>query len=260
MNTTVSKPVFKTGLVLSGGGARGFAHLGVLQALEENGLKPDLISGVSAGAIIGAFYADGYTPHEILDMFVERKIFALVRLTLPTEGFLKMTGLKELIRDSMRAVSFEDLKIPLIITATNMTKGKVAYFDQGQLFDKIVASASIPILFEPHKIDGDVFVDGGVFDSMPVAPILGKCKKIIGVNVNPRFEQKKLRGLIQIAERSFYLRVISHVQDTMKKCDIFIEPKALKDHGIFEVKKANEMFDIGYKEARKILIGMDSSF
>ena len=258
MNPAASKPNFKTGLVLSGGGARGFAHLGVLQALEEKGLKPDLISGVSAGAIVGAFYADGYTPYEILGMLVEKKIFALVRLTLPTEGFLKMTGLKELIKDSMRAVSFEDLKIPLIITATNMTKGKVSYFNQGRLFDKIVASASIPILFEPHKIDGDMYVDGGVFDSMPVAPILGKCEKIIGVNINPRFEQKKLRGLIQIAERSFYLRVISHVQDTMKECEIFIEPKALKNYGIFEVKKAHEMFDVGYNETIKVLSGKDS--
>jgi len=253
MDPAASKSTYKTGLVLSGGGARGFAHLGVLQALEENGLKPDLISGVSAGAIVGAFYADGYLPYKILEMFVEKKIFSLVKLTFSTEGFLKMTGLKELIKDYLRAATFEDLKIPLIIAATNMTKGEMVYFKQGRLFDKIIASASIPILFEPYKIDGDVYVDGGVFDSMPVSPILGKCEKIIGVNINPRFEQKKLNGLIRIAERSFYLRVNSHVQETMKECDIFIEPKALKNYGLFDVKKAHKMFDIGYAEAQKVL-------
>jgi len=250
------KDNFKTGLVLSGGGARGFAHLGVLEALEEKGLKPDFISGVSAGAIVGAFYADGYSPHQILEMFVEKKIFALVRLTIPTEGFLKMTGLKELIKEKLRSVRFQNLKIPLVVAATNMTKGKIVYFKEGRLFDKIMASASIPMLFEPYKINKDVYVDGGVFDSMPISPLLGKCKKIIGVNINPRYEQQKLKGLIQIAERSFYLRVISHVESTMKECDVFIEPQALKDYGIFDVKKAQEMFEIGYKEACRVLSGI----
>ncbi len=242
-----------TGLVLSGGGARGFAHLGVLQALEEAGIRPAMISGVSAGAIVGVFYADGHSPAGIMDMFVEKKLFSLVRFTVPRSGFLKLTGLHELLRSFLRARTFEELKIPLWITVTNLNKGMAEYVNSGPLSDMVIASASIPILFEPHRIGRYQYSDGGVFDVLPVAPLKNSCKRIIGVNVNPRWEEKNISGLIKMAEWSFYLRILASVRANMQQCDIQIDPQKLKGYGIFDISRAREMFDIGYEEARNVL-------
>jgi NTE family protein len=118
---------YKTGLVLSGGGARGFAHLGVLKALEEKKIKINIFSGVSAGAIAAAFYADGYTPEEILNIFSSKKVFHLMRITIPRSGLLKTKGLKEVLKKHLRATNIEDLKIPVIIAATNFREGKIQY-------------------------------------------------------------------------------------------------------------------------------------
>jgi len=244
---------YDTGLVLSGGGARGFAHLGVIRALEEHGIFPDIISGVSAGSIVGAFYADGYSPEEILEMFIEKKLFSLLRLTVPRSGILKMTGLYELIRSYLRAKTFEELKKPFWITVTNLNKGCVEYIHKGPLSDAVIASSSIPVLFEPHKIGKYKYVDGGVFDVLPVKPIQNNCKKLIGVNINPHYEEENISGLIKVAEWTFYLRILAGVNENMKKCDIRIDPQKLKGYGIFEVSKAHEMFKIGYDEAKRVL-------
>lgn len=247
------KVKYDTGLVLSGGGARGFAHLGVIQALEEKGISADIISGVSAGAIVGAFYADGYAPREILEMFIEKKIFSLIRFTMPRSGFLRLSGLRSLINSYLRAKTFEELKKPLWVTVTNLNKGRVEYINKGPLSDVVIASSSIPILFKPHEIGKYQYVDGGVFDVLPVTPIKKSCKQLIGVNINPHWEEENISGLIKVAEWSFYLRILASVQENMKKCDIRINPQDLKGFGIFDISKANEMFDIGYKEAKKVL-------
>ncbi len=244
---------YDTGLVLSGGGARGFAHLGVLQALEEAGVRPGVISGVSAGAIVGVFYADGHSPAEIMDMFVEKKLFSLVRFTMPRNGFLKLSGLHELLRSSLRAKTFEALQTPLWITVTNLNKGQAEYVNSGPLADMVIASASIPVLFEPHRIGKYQYSDGGVFDVLPVNPVKKTCKTLIGVNVNPRWEEENISGLIKMAEWSFYLRILASVQMNMHRCDIRIDPQRLKGYGIFDISRAHEMFDIGYEETWKVL-------
>ncbi len=246
---------YDTGLVLSGGGARGFAHLGVLQALEEGGILPEVISGVSAGAIVGVFYADGYSPAEIMDLFVKKKLFSLVRFTVPRNGFLRLTGLRELLRSALRARTFEALHTPLWITVTNLNKGRVEYIHEGPLADVVIASASIPILFAPHRIGRYQYCDGGVFDVLPVSPIRHLCRRIIGVNVNPHWEEDNISGLIKMAEWSFYLRILASVWKNLEECEIRIDPQELKGYGIFDISRAREMFDIGYAEARRVLEG-----
>ena len=113
----------KLGLVFGGGGARGFAHLGVLKAMEELGLKPDIISGTSCGSIIGAMYADGHTPDECLKFFIKEKLYSLVRPTLSKKGLMIMSGFETKLGDFLSAVSFADLKIPMVITASNINDG-----------------------------------------------------------------------------------------------------------------------------------------
>jgi NTE family protein len=244
---------YKTGLVLSGGAARGFAHLGVLKALEELNLKPDIISGASAGAIAGALYADGHQPEEILEMLTQKKIFEYFRITIPKTGFFKLNGLVEIMKKNLRAKTLEELPIPLIISVTNLSKGKPEYFQSGNLLDLVIASASIPVLFETKQVNDTIYMDGGVMDNLPVSPIQHKCRKLIGVHVNPVGKMKKMSGLVQITERAFHLAVAAEIDRKKQMFNYFIEPIKLEHYGLLDIHKGKEIFQIGYDEARNLL-------
>jgi len=227
---------YNTGLVLSGGAARGFFHLGVLKALEENNIKPDIISAVSAGSIAGAFYADGYTPDEILGIYKGMNIFEIMQITVPKTGFFSAKGLKFTLEKYLRAKTFEELKIPLIVAVTNILKGKVEYLQKGKLVDAILASSAVPVLFDPVKIGEDIYIDGGVIDNMPVEPIKRKCKKLIGVYIIPTGEIKKINGIAHIAERAFYLSMASKIMDKESAFDIYIAPEDITKYGFFDIQ------------------------
>jgi NTE family protein len=248
---------YKTGLVLSGGGARGFAHLGVLQALNEAGIFPDVVSGTSAGAIVGVLYADGYTPEEIMKILNSISRYHYIRPTVPREGLLQISGIIRILRDNLRAKTFEDLKIPLFVTATDLNNGKIVYFSEGELLDIVIASASIPVLFKPVIIKNIYYVDGGVLDNLPIRPIENKCRFIIGSFVNPTGYEKNVNSLISIAERTFLLSVSKEVFEKSKKFDLFVAPMELKNHKILDPEKAVEMFRIGYDTTKQKLKDID---
>ena len=117
MDTT---PRYRLGLVLSGGGARGFAHIGVVQAMYEAGLRPDIISGTSAGSIVGAMIAAGHTPEECLNFFLGKKILHFARPTMSKKGIMIMNGMEERLAEFLHVKTFEELKIPLVITASDI--------------------------------------------------------------------------------------------------------------------------------------------
>ncbi|MFO7657556.1 MAG: patatin-like phospholipase family protein [Bacteroidales bacterium] len=243
---------YKIGLVLSGGAARGFAHLGVLKALDELNIKPGIISGVSAGAIAGAFYADGFKPEDILEILTRKKVFDYFKITIPRKGLFKVAGLQEVLEKNLKAKNIEDLKIPLIIAVTNMGKGIPEYIGKGNLAEMVIASSSIPVLIESRKINGAFYADGGIMDNLPVAPLLKKCKRLIGVHVNPVGKLDTINGLGQVAERSFHLAIAAAIEIKKKNFDNLIEPEELKKYGFFDINKGKEIFEIGYSEALKV--------
>ncbi len=243
----------KIGIALSGGGSRGVAHIGILKALNEHNIYPDIISGCSAGAIVGAFYADGYTPDEMREFIIGKRIFDIAKLTIPKRGLMRMTGLEKVLTEYLRAKTFEALKLPLYINATELNRGKSVYFHSGTIIDKIIASSSIPVLFEPVIMDGYTYVDGGVFDILPVKPLLHQCDFIIGSYVNPRREYNNYGGIPKIVERTFFLGVEANMKDNVDKCQLYIQPPKLMNFGAFQVSKAEEMFEIGYEYAKELL-------
>lgn len=244
---------YNYGLVLSGGGTRGFAHLGAIKALEDHGIKPDIISGVSAGSIVGAFYADGQSADLALKAFMSKRMIDFLELVIPKDGLIKMTGFEKTLRKRLRAKTFEDLKIPLIVHAVNINTAKYVSFDSGDLVQAVMASSSIPVVFPPATIDGNQYMDGGLINNFPVEPLLGKCKKIIGINVNPVGKENKIKGLKTIAIRSFHLTMRNHADLRKDKCDIFIEPEKLEDFGILDLSDAKEVYKIGYYKAVEVL-------
>jgi NTE family protein len=239
---------------LSGGGARGFAHAGVLKALNESGIYPEVISGVSAGAIVGALYADGHTPDQICEIFSSKNsFFNYVKPRLPGKGMFKTVGLKENLTKNLHAETFEELKLPLYVAATNIHTGKIEYFSKGQIVDRVLASAAIPVLFEPVEIDGNLYVDGGVLDNFPVTPILKDCRELIGISLNPILPEDNFKNLVRIAERTFRLSVSSNISPKIGLCDMVFEPKELGSYGLLDASKGRDIFRMGYEYARDLM-------
>ncbi len=244
---------YKTGLVLSGGGTRGFAHLGVIAALFEKGIKPDIISGVSTGAIVGAFIAGGKTPEEILEIFKKGWFFKYTKLHIPIDGLLKLDGLKEVIRKEISVKNIEDLKVPFFIGISNLNKGIIQYKNRGSLAEIVLASSSIPILFSPVIIGRDSFVDGGLMDNIPIHPIKNDCEQIIVSNISPVNPKAKVKNLVQIATRTFYMSVNANMKEVRKHATVFIEPTGIDKFDILSRSHADELFELGYNSAKKAL-------
>lgn len=244
---------YEYGLVLSGGGTRGFAHLGAIKALEEHNIKPDIISGVSAGGIVGALYADGKSAEGTLKSLISKNLLGFIQPIIPRDGLLRMTGFEKTLRKTLHAKTFEDLKIPLIIHAVNINTIEYTAFDKGDLIDAIKASSSIPVVFPPVKIGNYQYLDGGLLNNFPVETLVNKCKKIIGINVNPVGKEHNIKGLKTIAIRSFHLTMRNHAELRKDKCDIYIEPENIEDYGILELSTAEEVFEHGYKKAIEVL-------
>lgn len=243
---------FKVGLVLGGGGTRGFAHLGVLEALFEKGIKPEIISSVSSGSIIGVLLADGKTPQEIYNFLKVKKIMDFSSIHFPINGLLSLDGLKKDLQKNLSVDYLEDLKTPLVVGATNLNTGQPRYFERGEIGNIILASSSIPVLFSPIEIEGYLYSDGGIYDNLPVTPIRSRCEKIIAINVSPVQETMDLTNLIKIAARVFQLSVNSNVHRTRAQCDLFIEPEGMDKYDILDSSHAEELFTKGYEFAKRI--------
>ena len=249
----MKKKPYKLGLVLSGGGAKGFAHVGLLQALEEMGIQPDIIAGASVGSIVGALYADGYSIQEMLSVFKNTGFMDLVSPKLNANSILKTDNLQKKLKSLLHAKTFEELRIPLVISASNLTCGKVEYFRSGTLLDKVLASSSIPVLFNPVIIDGQYYADGGLFDNFPVEQIRDRCEYVIGFHLHPFKKQDKITTLKQNIERTITLVYESHGWKKAHLCNLYIEPEALTQYTIYDVRKAMAIYKVGYDYGRKML-------
>mgnify|MGYP005751917017 CR=1 FL=1 len=238
----------QVGLALSGGAARGIAHLGVLKAFDEIGIKSNIISGVSSGAIVGVFYAAGYSPDDTLKLIKELKLYSIVRLAIGQVGILHLDAVEKLFCKYLGDdATFEDLHIPVIVSATEMNEGVTAYFSSGELIKPLLASCAVPILYRPVSYKGMLLNDGGLLNNMPLDPLEGNCAIKIGVHTNPVNHQARITTLRSMIERTAHLAINNNVKLRMHQCDFFIEPPDLKYYRLMSFSKADEIFDIGYK-------------
>lgn len=244
---------YQIGFALSGGFIKGFAHLGAMQALLEYDIKPDIISGVSAGALAGAFYADGNEPYEVLQYFAGHKFQDLTKLVIPKVGLFDLSEFIDFLRTNLKSKNIEDLKIPFIITATNLDKGKSVQFTEGDLALRIAASCSMPVMFSPIEIDRNNYVDGGLFMNLPVSTIRRACEKVIAINVSPLVTEDYKKNIVSIAMRSYHFVFCANSLPQKENCDLLIEPYNLQGYSNRELEKAEEIFDQGYKTASEIL-------
>ncbi len=175
----------KIGLALGSGGARGFAHLGVLKALKEHSIPVDMIAGSSMGALIGCFYGFGHDIGQLIKLSKAFKRQYYIDFTVPKMGFIAGNRVKNLIRLFMQGKKLEDLDIPVAVIATDLQTGEKVVFKTGPIPEVVRASISIPGVFVPEKVNGKLMVDGGVADRVPVSTVKEMGANIvIGVDVS----------------------------------------------------------------------------
>ena len=245
----------KIGLVLSGGGARGIAHIGAIKALEEFNIPISAISGTSSGAVIGSLYAAGYSWQDILTFFKKITIFHYKRYAINKPGFIDSIKFYSDFKVYFPNDSFKYLKMQLYVIATNLEHGTLKIFSKGQLIRPILASAAFPGIFTPIKIEDTFYVDGGVLNNFPVEPLKKTCDKIIGIYVNPlgMVTAKDLKHSYNVLSRAYEINFGNQCLKKFQDCDIIISPKELKAFGAFDLRTLNTIFDIGYESTKQVL-------
>lgn len=242
----------KIGLVLSGGGARGIAHLGVIKALQEMGIQFDQIAGTSAGAITGALIAQGYSPDEGLKLIESSSFVRHLRPAWNRMGLLRLDTVVDLYRTHIPHDSFEGLQIPLHVVAVDLNDGEQVVFDQGELIRPVLASCCIPGVFEPLLIHKRQYVDGGILNNLPVDVIENKVDFLIGSHCNVLGPRKPITSMRGVIERSLVLAVQSKTKDRFARCNVLIEPPQLAQYATMDMGKSRELFRIGYQHVRSM--------
>ena len=275
----------KVGLVLSGGGARGFAHVGVLKVIDELNIKIDYIAGTSIGAVVGALYAQGYSAIEIEEILlndyfedvIEGKIsredlYIGEKRWLPSSNYyfdISENFTPKLPRSlflgnrltnkffqyyfpSTDCNDFDDLHVPFRTVATDIVTGEKKVFDSGSLHEAVRASASVPSLIAPFELENKLYVDGGVRANFPTEVVREMGADIvIGIRVNTGLkEEDELNSLLQIYDQTLNISIADNVGQSLKLCDILIQPK-LEDINVSDFKMRNEIISLGECAARE---------
>lgn len=252
--TSESKAAPTVGICLSGGGALGFAHIGALQALEEYGIHATHLSGTSMGSIVGLMYAAGYTPAQILEMVKAEKAYklgAIFKLNLSSRGGLsKHTKLLAILDKYIPFNNFDSLQIPFYVCCVKLKEGTVHIVHSGnQLKNFVVASASIPMVYEYYTIEGVDYVDGGVMNNFPVEPLVeAKCDKIIGINVINFTPLDTTPKIDDVWPAVFTMMNEAANNGRYPLCDFYVPIKELNtaDLSISSYKKYEEIYQKGY--------------
>jgi NTE family protein len=246
--------VKKIGIALCGGGARGLSQIGVLHALDQHGLSPHYISGASIGAIIGALYADGTSPEEIMEISKQSTMIKIFNPSFKLQGLSNMNYLESLLKKHLRAKTFEELKLKFYAAATNLHTAKTDYFSSGELIKPIMASAAVPLLFEPQVINGYKYVDSGILNNVPIQPIKPQVDILIGLYVHSHDEIKDpdaFSSYKAVFDRAFSLSIWDRSKRQMKQCDFPIFLKKSAHFSLFSKKDDEGLFSIGVEEAEK---------
>ncbi len=240
--------------VLSGGGARGVAHIGVLRACAEAGIDPSAISATSAGALVGAFIAAGFTPEELERLLREEWRLHLTRWRVLRGERLTQRRIGEFLQANLPVKNFEELRIPLHVTATDMAKGGQRIFSSGPLIAPLLASCAVPLVFPSVEIDGVPYVDGGLSNNLPIEPFDDRRSDVIAVYVNPLPPYTPRSNWRITMDRVFHLSFRELVARSAKGCRLYIEPQELARFGMFDLRHVARIGQVGYACAKECLV------
>ena len=241
----------KLGLALAGGAARGFAHIGVLQAIDELGLPVGAVAGTSMGAIIGSLYASGLSPQEILEIAGRTSWVKLINFS-PSGGILSERKLEEFLARYLPR-DFAGLRLPFAAVATDVVRGRAVYLHSGDLPSAVMASAAYPGLFAAVRREGLVLIDGGVLDNLPVdaARFLGSERVIASdVTYDPDSEAEVPGSVIELGRRAVDIMQaqLTRVRLSLNPPEVYVRPD-LRGIGLESFGKLEKIWRLGYEAA-----------
>lgn len=243
----------KVGIALGAGGARGFAHIGVLQVLEKHNIPIDFVAGSSIGSLVGALYCmghDGATLARFAHLFQEK---LYLDITVPKMGFINGKKIKELLHLLTQGKMIEELNIPLTIVATDLLNGEKVLFREGVIADAIRASISIPGIFVPEENNGRLLVDGGVVDRVPASVVKEMGADVtIAVDVSILKANPQINSIIDVILQSIDIMQHEMVRFHELNTDVIIRPD-VSDYSLRSFDDAEELIELGKRETEQQL-------
>lgn len=244
------------GLALSGGTAKSVAHVGVLRALIENGITADYLAGTSGGSLIAALYAAGKSIDDLETLAHGIRWGRIAKLTLPKLGLLSGDRLRRFIVEEIGDVEFSDLSIPLAVVAADLTAGKTRVFTEGKVAIACQASSSIPSFYAPVELDGDILVDGGIAEYVPVSALVSLGDMFaIGVNLGFEPASKKPRNLIEIVSRVTNFMEQQNAILSERAADFMIRPD-LSEFNPLDLRHPSDIMTKAYRETIDVVPGL----
>jgi NTE family protein len=212
-------------LVLGGGAAKGFAHIGVIKALESQGIHPDIIAGTSAGSVVGALYASGINGFELQRIALDIKESAFSDWSLPDRGFLRGEALQEFVNKTVQNRPLEKLNTPIGVVATDLQSGESIVFQRGDTGMAVRASSTVPGLFQPVRINGREYVDGGLASPLPVrtARRMG-ADIVIASDISARPALARIQDTIDVLLQTFAIMGNAIANAERQEADVVIKP------------------------------------
>src|SRR5690606_948463 len=195
------------------------------------------------------FYSAGYKPVQILQLACDTNVNRLMRPAVSRIGLMTLEEAEKLFMNYLGDITLEELKKPMIITATDINQGNLVYFSEGKLLKPLLASCSVPLLYKPIEFENHLLLDGGLLNNLPVECLTERCDSIVGVHCNPLNSGSKITTLRAMIERTFHLAINNNVQPRLKFCDLLIEPPGLKGYSVLNFSRAREFYEIGYEYA-----------
>lgn len=241
------------GLALGGGAAKGFAHIGVIKALEENGIKIHIIAGTSAGSIVGSLYAYGYTPSQLEKIAYQIDEISLADFTLSRNGIIKGNKLENFVNQKVANTPLEKLKTPFIAVATDLDSGIGVGFNNGNTGLAVRASCAIPNLFIPVLINKHRYVDGGLTATVPVSYLKqAGASFIIAVDVSARPQKNKAYGFLSNLDQTLNIMNVKLINEQLEQADIVIKPNISKVSS-FAFDQKSKSIKLGYDAAMAVM-------
>jgi NTE family protein len=222
----VPKPPLKIALALGGGAARGFAHIGVIKALEAQGIVPDIVVGTSAGSVVGALYASGMSGFELQNLALQMEENMLVDWAFPNRGVLKGEALQGFINQKVKNLSVQKMPKPLGVVATDLQSGEMVLFRRGDTGMAVRASSAVPGMFQPVEIGGRDYVDGGLTSPVPAqsARAMG-ADFVIAVDISNVSRRDKLTGTLDVLLQTFAIMGHTIGRHELEDADVVVRPK-----------------------------------